>query len=54
MTLYKVSKTARAKHIGTYHNDKSVALSAKQIAGYEYHIYRKDPTTFGMKWIKVM
>jgi hypothetical protein len=52
MTLYKVSKTARARHIGTYHNDKSVALSAKQIAGYEYHLYVKyDPRE---KWMKVV
>jgi hypothetical protein len=54
MVLYKVSKTARAKHIGTYHNDKSIALSAKQIAGYEYHLYKKVSTTFGSKWEKVV
>ncbi len=49
MVLYKVSKTARAKHVGTYHYDLLNAKYAKDKAGSEYHIYRKD----GMKWKKV-
>ena len=54
MSLFKVSKTARAKHIGTYHYDLINAKYAKDEVGSEYHIYRRDPTTFGMKWTKVM
>jgi len=52
--LFKVSKTARSGHIGTYHYDLINAKYVKDEAGSGYHIYRKDKTEFGMKWTKVM
>lgn len=50
MSKFKVSKTARSTHIGSYHFDKEIALSAKQMAGYEYHVYRKVANI----WVKIV
>ena len=55
MSLFKVSKTARAKHIGTYHYDLINAKYAKDEAGSGYHIYQKIGKEFGKtSWTKVM
>jgi len=55
MSLYKISLTAKSRHIGSYHNDLINAKYAKEEAGYRYHIYQKVGKEFGRtSWIKVM
>lgn len=53
--LYKISKTSKSRHIGTYHYDLINAKYAKDEAGSEYHIYQKVKNMSGRtSWIKVM
>jgi len=54
--LYKVSKTLKSRHIGTFHYDLINAKYAKDKAGSSYHIYAKEPigTSGKHKWVMVM
>lgn len=55
MSLFKVSKTAKSRHIGTYHYDPINAKYAKEVMGSGYHIYQKIGKEFGKtSWVKVM
>ena len=55
MPLLKISRTARSKHLGTYHYDLINAKFAKDVAGSGYHVYQKVTTEFGKtSWILVM
>lgn len=55
MSLFKVSKTARAMHLGTYHYDLIHAKYEKERAGSGYHIYVKYTQPYNKtQWQKVM
>jgi len=54
--LYKISRTVKSKHIGTFHYDIINAKYAKQKAGSGYHIYGREPIGISgkTKWVLIM